>query len=269
MSVFEHAFDWRTPEGVTSCRVSRQGEVRGVEFPGYVTFRIEPGGDILFWPKPGCPTALLRHFLVNQVIPRYLGSRGRLIVHASAVALQDGRAVVFLGATGYGKSTLAASFHASGAPLLADDCVLLKSGGAGVVVVGSYPGIRLDDQSVAAADIDPTNYGEVLRYSGKRQAYMDSEIADPLPVAAVFELARAPANEECIRVSPVRGSQLFLKLAESAFSLDPEQVSTTISKFNAITALISNGLSGYLLEYPRIMHRLPEVRAAIEHAVTR
>lgn len=52
---------------------------------------------------------------------------GRLAMHGSAVA-KDGRAIVFLGRSGAGKSTMAAAMCSRGAELLADDAVAIDPG---------------------------------------------------------------------------------------------------------------------------------------------
>ncbi len=53
--------------------------------------------------------ATLQHLLFDQILPRLIAHAGRLVLHASAVGASAG-AILFLGGTGQGKSTLAASF---------------------------------------------------------------------------------------------------------------------------------------------------------------
>ncbi len=57
---------------------------------------------------------------------------GELALHGSAVAV-DGRAVVMLGGSGLGKSTLAAALVAGGGELLADDAVAVEGSPARVI----------------------------------------------------------------------------------------------------------------------------------------
>ena len=54
-----------------------------------------------------------------------LHQRGRMVLHASAVNINDG-AVAFMGHNGAGKSTTTFSFMASGYPLVADDILSLE-----------------------------------------------------------------------------------------------------------------------------------------------
>lgn len=77
---------------------------------------------------PHIPPADLETAAVSYWLPSLLGLSlrlgGRLILHANAASI-DGRAVIWLGTKGAGKSTLAAAFAAAGYPILADDQVAL------------------------------------------------------------------------------------------------------------------------------------------------
>ena len=65
---------------------------------------------------------------VRQLLPytlgHLLGARGRVVLHAGALLVDDG-AVLVLGATGAGKSTLVYAARAAGRRVLADDLVVL------------------------------------------------------------------------------------------------------------------------------------------------
>jgi hypothetical protein len=63
--------------------------------------------------------------LVAQVLPLVAALRGLHVIHASAVALDDG-AVGFAGRSGAGKSTLAAELARAGHPMLAEDVLALR-----------------------------------------------------------------------------------------------------------------------------------------------
>ena len=75
------------------------------------------------WP-PTVPDAEIRTCLFGPIIGFALHLRGTPCLHASAVVV-DGRAVAFLGHSGAGKSTTAASFVHRGYRALTDDVLAL------------------------------------------------------------------------------------------------------------------------------------------------
>lgn len=81
-------------------------------------------------------------YLVGPILGFVARLRGATCLHASAVEI-DGAAVVFPGATGAGKSTLAAALVRQGQRLIAEDVVPLMASRDGVVAIPTYPGIRL------------------------------------------------------------------------------------------------------------------------------
>jgi hypothetical protein len=85
---------------------------------GLIRYELVPGGD----------PALAGVVLLGTVFAALLQMRGQLVLHASAMAV-GGRGVVFLGAKGAGKSTLAAAFLRAGHGLLTDDVLAIGAGG--------------------------------------------------------------------------------------------------------------------------------------------
>jgi hypothetical protein len=108
-----------------------------------VEVRAHPAGDVALLPVLASATmsALL------------LSLRGATTWHASAVGV-DGRALVFVGGSGQGKSTLAALMCAAGANLVTDD-LLVVSGGAVPTCIGSARELRLRQRAVELADGRP------------------------------------------------------------------------------------------------------------------
>lgn len=80
------------------------------------------------------------------MLPRFLANESQLLLHACVNI--TGRTVLFLGKSGWGKSTLAALFHQNSFKLYSDDCVLLKPDGTSWQAVATYPSLRLYDDSI-------------------------------------------------------------------------------------------------------------------------
>lgn len=124
--------------GAVVFRIGRAGDDLVAEWIGTVTLRARrDGSDVRFEPEAGAePLDLAK---IRQGSARLLLRQleGKLALHGAAVEL-EGRAVLLLGRSGQGKSTLAAALCARGARLLSDDAIALEapaaSGGAYEVV---------------------------------------------------------------------------------------------------------------------------------------
>lgn len=87
---------------------------------GVGRYLVEEGSRISIEPLAGSSAEEIRLFLLGSVIGALLYQRGLFPLHGSAVETRWG-AMIFVGAQGIGKSTLAAQFHRRGYRLLSDD----------------------------------------------------------------------------------------------------------------------------------------------------
>jgi hypothetical protein len=117
-------------DGVLAARVGRDGDRLVAEWPGRLHLSVKRDGtELVLEPQPEVGAAELEK-LKRGAVRLLLGHlAGAVPLHASAVAI-DGRAVVFVGGTGLGKSTLAAALcDRCGGSLLADDAVVIERRG--------------------------------------------------------------------------------------------------------------------------------------------
>ena len=111
-------------------------------------FLVQGGERIIIEPAPGVADEILRLYLLGPVLAVLLHQRGFLVLHASGVSIA-GAAAAFLGASGWGKSTLAAALHAQGCSLLADDVVAVDTqGDRSPLVIPGVPQLKLWPQAV-------------------------------------------------------------------------------------------------------------------------
>jgi len=273
---FKKVFEWCDYDGRVVCWCERQKDENGGDeylyiFARSATFHISSEGLISCFLREGSTMQMLRHLLLNQIIPRYLATIGRLILHASAVTLESGKSVAFLGNSGFGKSTLVSSFHRHGAQLINDDCILLSCSEEGVTVIGGLVGIRLFPDSVNAVFNEAAGFTNYTPYTDKQQLFLKEEAGsaqpEPCVLDALFLLndpkaepeGKEAVDEVCIE--PVSGSEAMMAMIYSAFSLDPSDKKMIAGNFRNVGQALGEQLGLYSLKYPRVHERLPEVRA--------
>lgn len=83
-------------------------------------FWVQDGNRITIEPAPGSDEDTIRLFLMGSALGALLHQRGQIILHGSAVETERG-AVIFVGPSGVGKSTLAAALQQKGYRVLSDD----------------------------------------------------------------------------------------------------------------------------------------------------
>lgn len=142
-------------------------------------------------------------YLLGPVLAFLLRLQGRVPLHASGVAI-DGRAMLFAGHAGAGKSTTAAALASLGHPLLSDDVVPLADGNGGPSAWPGYPRVSLCDDAAQALFADGD--GLPAFSATYRKRYLDLETAGlafqpaPLPIGEVVVLAdHAPGPVPAVR----------------------------------------------------------------------
>lgn len=120
-----------------------EGEAALLHFARVCTFRISGGRRIEVSPAHGISDASVRLPLLGAATAILLHQRGLFAMHSSAVCI-DGRAALFIGEKGQGKSTLASALYGRGHELLADDIAVITpvsdSSGASSTSPAALPG---------------------------------------------------------------------------------------------------------------------------------
>jgi len=269
---FALAFEWRNHDGRVVCWCERKTDEFLFVFPAAATFHITSKGLISCFLHENATMQMLRHLLLNQIIPRYLATTGKLVLHAGAVRLKNGQSVAFLGNSGFGKSTLVSSFHRNGALLINDDCIMLEIGENGVMMTGGLVGIRLFPDSVNAVFSESAGFTNYTTFTDKQQLILKTQVADahaePFVLDAMFvlnDLGESSSNE--VSIQTVSGSEAMMTMIYSAFSLDPSDRQMIVGNFNNVGKAIGDRLKVYSLQYPRKHAFLDEVRAVVERTM--
>jgi len=259
----DDAWPGRSPREI---RKQEGGRGYTIDFADAARFEVSAEGDrVCCRPAAGISDAALRHLLLDHVLPRVLCLRGLLVFHASALRAPDGRAVAFLGASGTGKSTLAASLVAAGWRLVGDDALVIEGGQDGPTAVPTYPGVRLwpDTAAWLAAGSEPADpTAPKRRVDAASLGSHHGFSTTPASLARVYVVA-----DEIIAGSPtvdrVAASEALRRAFEEELRLaDADRPSLQAS----LDRIATSGVLPLFrrLSYPRLFEALPALHAAIE-----
>ena len=234
-----------------------------LRFPDLADFLVSADGkDVTAFPSEETDISTLEHLYINQLVPLALSRQGLPAFHASVVTVPGG-AIAFLGRSGTGKSTLAASFALEGSAFLTDDGLLLEETENGYMALPSHASLRLWDDSVEALVDYELEHAGPVSYSDKSRLLAGEALSycnEARPLLAAFLLDSTKA--ESFLISDLDGSNRYRAWLENSFLLDIEDQALLAEHFDW-THRISSTVPTYKLDYPRDFCMLPEVRRCI------
>jgi hypothetical protein len=258
-----------------SCTKFRDAYV--LRFHGLADFSVRAdGARIACAQRRGARRPTLRHLLLDYVLPMTVNLRGREVLHAAAVLTPAG-ACAFLGPTGTGKSTLAASFHRTGYPVISDDGLLLTDTNHRIAALPTYPGLRLWRDAIRALYGNAPSTRPVTHYNAKQRSVLDDGTASfpagPLPLAALYLLTRrnqASGRRGAARrpsIAPLPAREAVMALVESAFRLDVTDRAMMRRQFDFLSRVAAE-VSVKRLVVPDRLRDVPLARAAVLNDLT-
>lgn len=251
-----------------SARLYRSSAAWHLVYDDTGCFDIDASGEEIVWraPEPVSEEAA-RLDLTGRVLAMAMHAAGDVCFHASAVAV-DGEAIAFLGAKGFGKSTLAWALVRAGARLLTDDTLRVQLEATPL----AYPGVHeLRLRADAATRLPPAP--REARLAGGRMvvdALALSQLqAEPVPIGALYLLA--PVNElpggAAARVSALPAVPAALSLVRHAKIAPLLTGADAVALLDRVVALVQR-IPVRLLEVSRGFDRLDEVTVDVllQHA---
>ena len=181
-------------------------------------YLIRGGREILVDPDPAGSERHLRLYLLGSAFGALLHQRGLLPLHSNAMEL-EGRAVAFMGASGAGKSTMAAWFHDRGHHVLADDvCVVTQSGDGMPLAHPGIPRLRLWrdalESSGRKAEDHEHAFDDADKYNVRTRA---SDAGSPLPLAAIYLLDRPESGARELAITRLQGLDAIEALVANTY----------------------------------------------------
>ncbi len=243
-----------------------------LHFPNLASFVFDTSRrSIRCVPQEQTPPHTLHHLLLDQVLPLVLNHKGKEVLHGAAVITPYG-ACAFVGPTGTGKSTLAASFLSAGYSVLSDDCVVLDSRNGNIVAIPAYPGLRLWNDALAALFGTTGSCAPVAHYTPK-QRFTAALSATPfcssaVPLAGIYVLGTSDTEHEAPASTPemhlLAEREALMTLLSLAFKLDIRDHRMLTREFDFLHRLVTQ-IPVRRLTVPDSFAALPSVHAAILH----
>ncbi len=262
---------WRSEEIGASIRVDRIASY-GYLLTLHDRYRFGVRGDgseILIEEDVLYGYANTTHLLTNQVLPMVATLQNKQVLHASAVAI-NGIAKVFIGESGYGKSTLAAALVQAGGELISDDCLMLDKIEDEWSVTASYPSLRLWPENAQRLLSEYKIKGrEISTYCKKKEYFSTKGVMLPVKqgptrIEKIYILEN-PDNSiglEHISVKKMQAGSALKALLESQFRLDGTNLELLKREFITLSQL-TDATGVFTLNYYRSYDKLPIICSEI------
>ena len=217
-------------------------------------------------PLSEATSELFHTYLLGQVLSHALIKLGFEPLHATVVDV-DGQAVGFVGDSGRGKSTLAASFLSAGCRLLTDDLLVVRRDESGFSACPGAPrlklfpdvaGVLLPGRRTVSTPMNPLMSKVLIPLD------VDGHVSSPLPLRALYVLGAPDTANRRRNVTIRRLSErrAFLVLVRNTYNGDVTGTAR-LTRQLAVNAGLAQRVPVKLLSFPHQLAQLPAVHAAV------
>lgn len=196
----------RKADGRVFYALTRDGSSAVLRYPGLCDFTGDPLlREVTYHLDPAADPGLLTVLATGALMAVHLTLNGHLVLHASAVRAGN-RALAFVGASGMGKSTLAAALCGHGHALVADDVLRVDTDAV------AYPGSTENRLRVGAREL-AAGAPDVRETADGRLALRSAAAAEPLPLAACV-VPRPSRTAREVSVHRLAGARAFVRMSQ-------------------------------------------------------
>ena len=186
-----------------------------LHMPGIARYFARNGEEIIVEPEAGSLPEEVRLFLLGTVWAALMHQREFLVLHASGIRTSQG-AIIFIGRSSTGKSSLAAAFYRHGFPTLGDDVMVVKVNDGQALAYPGFPQLHVWPDMLHALEVPPTEVTPLRPKLAKRVLPTPLGFTSkPEPVKAIYVLQSN--NEEELKFEHFQGMGRFSALLNNTF----------------------------------------------------
>lgn len=226
----------RRPDGTLRYGLARDGDRTVLRYPELCDFVGDRDlTDVTVHLRPGADPDLVPVLAAGALLAVHLRLHGELVLHASAVQVDDG-ALAFVGASGMGKSTLAALLCAGGRGLVTDDVLRVDQTDSAVV---GHPGAIETRLRVKARQLTDTAPTGAVRTTADGRLALRPQLCTSAPVPLLACLIPRPSRDveqlSVVRLTAARAVVRMLQFPRIVGWIEPR---STAHEFQAIADLV-------------------------------
>lgn len=230
-------------------------------------YRVQDGSRIVVQPEKKASPEEVRLFLYGSTFGALLHQRGILPLHGSAINTENG-AIINIGFSSSGKSTLAASFSALGYEIIADDiAALTRNPNNGFVVYPGIPYLRLWKDVLSDLNL-PNTLTKVRKQLEKYQIpFTQVSQNEYYPISKIVLIE--PHNKKEFSIEQIMGIEKFEILKAHTYRSNyVDGLGLSQIHFNNITTLAQNS-SVFKVTRPISQKDIIEFREFFEQMIIR
>jgi hypothetical protein len=187
-----------------------------VFFDDKAILKVINGNEIIIDSKTNMHENFLRTLILSQGMGVLLQQRGYLVLHANSVKMDDA-AVVFMGLSGNGKSTISLALNKKGYPLITDDILAIKLDNNDFQVFPSFPRIKVWEDMIKTL-IKDTNNIHLIHPESKKFSYSTEKkfYSESISIKKIYILENGDKNE----IINLNAQKSLLHLIENSYNFE-------------------------------------------------